>query len=128
MRIFLGLSDRRTQEHGAQEAHGFRTTCRSCHQKAGAAQRSLVASYTGSTMCDGCFADRCTVFFATRVSLSARNARPVFGFASKRGELDEESAMRMRCPVLNTSDVLHRSTFSSYTRPGTRSDSFSKDL
>jgi hypothetical protein len=38
---------------------------------------------------------------------------PVFGFASKRGAFDEDTAMRMRCPLLNTSDVLHRSTFNS---------------
>jgi hypothetical protein len=59
-------------------------------------------------MRDGDFAAWCSVFFATRVSLSARKGLPVFGFASKRGEFDDDTATRMRCPLLNTSDVLHR--------------------
>ena len=82
------------------------------------------ARITGSTTRDGCSFDRCTVFRATRVSASARNGRPVFGFASNRGEFDDDTAIRIRCPLLNTSDVLHRSTDNSYTFPASRNASF----
>src|SRR5262249_26243067 len=72
-------------------------------------QDSFVALATGSTIRDGYFNDRWRVFFATRVSLSARKSLPVFGLASKRGALEDDTATRMRCPLLNTSEVLHRS-------------------
>ena len=76
----------------------------------------------------GCGEGRDSVFFATRVFVSARNGLPVFGFASNRGEFELDTATRMRWPLLNTSDVLHRSTFSSYTWPSSRNDSVSNDL
>ncbi len=54
-------------------------------------------------------------------------ASPVLAFGSNRGALEEETATRMQCPLLNTSDVLHRSTFNSYTWSGSRNVSFSND-
>src|SRR4051794_18914289 len=59
-------------------------------------------SITGSRIRDGCLEVRCKVLCATRVSLSLRNGLPVLGLASKRGELEEDTSTRMRCPLLKT--------------------------
>src|SRR4051794_1179567 len=79
-------------------------------------------------MCEAWLADRWTVLVATRVLPSARKALLVFGFGSKRGELDDETRMRMRWPLLKISDVLHRSTGNSYTWPGSRKSSRANDF
>jgi hypothetical protein len=48
-------------------------------------------------ICDGWRSDRWSVFVATRFSSSARNPWPVFGFGSKRGAFDDETAARTLC-------------------------------
>src|SRR2546430_16437601 len=68
-------------------------------------------------MWEGCLADTCTVLVATRVLPGAGCGSPVLALGSKRGALDEETATRMRWPLLKISDVLHRSTSISYTLP-----------
>src|SRR5262245_44144305 len=79
-------------------------------------------------MWDGCSSDRWSVFVATRDLPSAGCEAPVLGLGSNRGEFDEDTAMRMRCPLLKISDVLHRSTGTSYTWPACKGSRFSKLL
>ena len=43
---------------------------------------------------------------------SARGDSPVFGLGWNRGAFDDETATRMRCPLGNVYEVLHKSTVS----------------
>src|ERR1019366_3320043 len=60
---------------------------------------------TGSTIREGRFASRYTLFFATCHLRLPLSGSPVLGFTSKRGKLLLEISRRMRWPRWNTSEV-----------------------